>query len=73
MGKRVEEGLAILVKNNLFEQLKRDISTRNIQNKDSDNNDNNSYDNVDNLSLHSLYVSNTQTLFLPRNFEDSRF
>lgn len=57
MGKRVEEGLAILIKSNLFQQLKNNASEKN---KDND-------------LLHSLHVSNIQTLFLPRNFEDSRF
>ena len=57
MGKRVEEGLAILIKNNLLQQLKHDIS------KEKKNDE----------TSHSLYVSKIQTLFLPRNFEDSRF
>jgi hypothetical protein len=49
MGKRVEEGIAILVKT--------DLKT---QQSESD------------AAPHSLHVSKIQTLFLPRDFEDTR-
>lgn len=57
MGKRVEEGLAILVKSDLVKKLKNDTPEKN---------------NNQNQLSHSLFVSKTQTLFLPRNFDDSR-